>query len=79
MQYDGFKPTEYTVASILGIFERLGFLLKGKQLHSYAIKTKMDFSIFVVTSLVDLYAKCGCILHAECVFLTYLAQKIMLY
>ncbi|CAO2824701.1 unnamed protein product [Amaranthus hypochondriacus] len=71
MQYDGFKPTEYTVASILGIFARLGFLLKGKQLHSYAIKTQMDFSIFVVTSLVDLYAKCGCILHAECVFLAY--------
>ncbi|KMS95012.1 hypothetical protein BVRB_013230 [Beta vulgaris subsp. vulgaris] len=75
MQYGGFKPTEFTVASILGLFSKSGYLLQGKQLHSYAVKTQLDVNIFVVTSLVDMYAKYCCILEAECVFQTFPGMK----
>ena len=68
MQYDGFKPTEFTVGSILGICSKLGLLRWGEQLHSYAVKTLLHSNVFVVTALVDMYAKCNCILEAECAF-----------
>lgn len=70
MLYDGFKPTEFTVGSILGICSKLGLLRWGEQLHSYAVKTQLDSNVSVVTGLVDMYAKCNCILGAECAFRT---------
>ncbi|KAL2930088.1 hypothetical protein RDABS01_035498 [Bienertia sinuspersici] len=71
MKYCGFNPTELTLASILGIFSKLGFLLHGKQLHSYAVKTQLDTKIFVVTGLINMYAKCCCVIEAERIFETF--------
>ncbi|XP_074280698.1 putative pentatricopeptide repeat-containing protein At5g52630 [Silene latifolia] len=75
MQYDGFKPTEYTVGSVLGVCSQLGLLSWGKQLHCYALKTQLLFSSFVATCLVDMYAKSYCILEAECVFNLFTGSK----
>ncbi|KAK9726269.1 hypothetical protein RND81_05G202800 [Saponaria officinalis] len=75
MQYDDFKPTEYSVGSILGVCSELGLLCLGKQLHSYAVKTRLEFSSFVITCLVDMYAKCNCVFEAECTFKLFTGVK----
>ncbi|GMH00538.1 hypothetical protein Nepgr_002377 [Nepenthes gracilis] len=68
MQRDGFKPTSFTVGSVLGMCSKLGLIQRGEQFHSYAMKTQLDSNVFVVTALVDMYAKCNCIIESEYVF-----------
>ncbi|XWS46024.1 hypothetical protein CRYUN_Cryun14cG0029400 [Craigia yunnanensis] len=46
----------------------MGSVLRGKQVLGYAIKTHFESSDYVVTGLVDMYAKCNCILEAEYLF-----------
>ncbi|KAL9224272.1 hypothetical protein vseg_000328 [Gypsophila vaccaria] len=75
MQYDGFKATEYSVGSILGVCSEMGSLCLGTKLHAYAVKTRLDFSSFVITGLVNMYAKCSCIFEAECVFEVFTGSK----
>ncbi|KAK9076668.1 hypothetical protein SSX86_005002 [Deinandra increscens subsp. villosa] len=46
----------------------LSDLLKGKSLHSLAIKTAISADKFVESALIDVYSKCGCLEDAENVF-----------
>ncbi|GAB2271662.1 hypothetical protein Dimus_006492 [Dionaea muscipula] len=68
MRFDGFKPTDFTLGSVLGLCSKLGWLQLGKQLHSFVVKSGLDIDVSVVAGLVDMYAKCDCIDEAEYVF-----------
>ncbi|CAK7348020.1 unnamed protein product [Dovyalis caffra] len=68
MQFEGQRPSQYTLASVLGLCSQKGLLQKGQRIHGYAIKTWFDGNVFVVTSLVDMYGKCECVYDAECLF-----------
>ncbi|EOX96064.1 Tetratricopeptide repeat-like superfamily protein [Theobroma cacao] len=68
MQFEGQRPNQYTMGSILRLCSTLGLLQRGKQVHGYVIKTQFESNDYVVTGLVDMYAKCNCILEAECLF-----------
>ncbi|GAB4844435.1 hypothetical protein Ancab_037799 [Ancistrocladus abbreviatus] len=68
MQYDGFKPNHFTLGSLIGMCSKLGLIQTGEQLHSYAVKAQLDSNVVVVTGLVDMYAKCSCIVEAEYLF-----------
>lgn len=68
MQFEGQRPNQYTLGSVLRLCSTMGFLEKGEQTHGYAIKTQFDSDVFVSTALVDMYAKCKCILEAEYLF-----------
>lgn len=68
MQFCGFSPNQYTLASVLGLCSTMGLLERGEQIHGYAIKTGFESDGFVVTGLVDMYAKCRCIFEAESLF-----------
>nr|GMC78367.1 putative pentatricopeptide repeat-containing protein At3g18840 [Ipomoea batatas] len=61
MQYESGKARidEFTLTSMLGLTVKLGVLSYGKQLHSYMLKTGNDISSFSVSSLIDMYSKCG--------------------
>ncbi|BBG96631.1 Tetratricopeptide repeat-like superfamily protein [Prunus dulcis] len=37
----------------------IGALEEGKQVHSYSLKLGFEFQIYIMTALVDMYAKCG--------------------
>ncbi|KAI4351636.1 hypothetical protein L6164_005979 [Bauhinia variegata] len=41
---------------------------KWEQIHGYVVKTGFESNVFVVTVLVDMYAKCKCISEAEYLF-----------
>ncbi|XP_068649483.1 pentatricopeptide repeat-containing protein At2g22070 [Aristolochia californica] len=68
MQLEGLKPDEYTLGSVLCACSNFSLLQRGKQVHCCAIKTSCDSNIYVVTGLVDMYAKCMQISDASYLF-----------
>ncbi|XWS23838.1 hypothetical protein CRYUN_Cryun28dG0049400 [Craigia yunnanensis] len=68
MLSDGFWPNEFTVCSALKACGEEKALKSGRQLHGAIIKKMFKNDVFVGTSLVDMYAKCGEILDARIVF-----------
>ncbi|OWM79919.1 hypothetical protein CDL15_Pgr006223 [Punica granatum] len=68
MLRDGLLPNEYTVCSILNVSGELKALEFGRQLHGAIVKKMVKYDVFVGTSLVDMYAKCGEIIESRKVF-----------
>ncbi|KAI5660108.1 hypothetical protein M9H77_28901 [Catharanthus roseus] len=68
MQHEGHKPSQFTLGSVLRICSIKGLLSKGEQIHGYAIKTNLDANVFVITGLIDMYAKCLQVMEAEVLF-----------
>jgi len=65
----GVEPDEFCVTTVLTACAQMGALWQGKWIHEYVKKRKrMELDVFVMTALVDMYAKCGCIDMAEEVF-----------
>lgn len=70
MQMESVEPSEFTMVSLLNASARLGALEQGKWLHEYIIRSKMEINLLVVTSIIDMYCKCGSINKALQVFET---------
>ncbi|KAL0357426.1 UNVERIFIED_CONTAM: Pentatricopeptide repeat-containing protein [Sesamum calycinum] len=68
MRREGVIPNEFTLASCLRACSGIASLGNGRQLHSLAIKAGQSADMFVASSLVDMYGKCGCIDDAETLF-----------
>ncbi|KAF3457913.1 hypothetical protein FNV43_RR02574 [Rhamnella rubrinervis] len=68
MQREGVKPNEFTLAGCLSACSQLATLDNGRQLHSMAIKCGHIGDLFVSSTIVDMYAKCGCIEDADAIF-----------
>lgn len=70
MRNSGLKPDSFTVSGLLTSFANTGGLNEGKVLHGIlitAIKIDSD-DVFIRTSLLDMYAKCGRMDNAVQVF-----------
>ncbi|RWR97153.1 pentatricopeptide repeat-containing protein, chloroplastic [Cinnamomum micranthum f. kanehirae] len=61
-------PTAPTLASVLPACNLTRGISFGKQIHSFSIRHSLDENVFVGTSLVDIYSKCGLIDYAERLF-----------
>lgn len=59
MQYDGVKPSDASIVSILPACAALANLSLGRQVHGFSVKCVCYFYTNVQNSLVDMYAKCG--------------------
>ncbi|KAJ4720620.1 Pentatricopeptide repeat-containing protein [Melia azedarach] len=55
----GVAVNEFSCVSVLGACAALQNLKFGMQIHSLALKYALEFDMFVVTGLINLYAKCG--------------------
>ncbi|XP_012462354.1 pentatricopeptide repeat-containing protein At2g02980, chloroplastic isoform X2 [Gossypium raimondii] len=69
----GFLPDDYTFPSVLKACSSAkaleeGALDLGKWMHEYVKKNGLDKYIKVSTALIDMYAKCGSLKDAICVF-----------
>eukprot|EP01018_Ginkgo_biloba_P019405 Gb_07914 [translate_table: standard] len=67
MQRAGIKPDKSTFISILSACANLAALKQGKQVHQHLIKMRFECDVFVVSTLITMYVKCGTIdnaLHA---------------
>ena len=52
------KPDSFTLSSVLPIFAEYVEVIKGKEIHGYAIRSGFDSDVFIGSSLIDMYAKC---------------------
>ncbi|CAI0428314.1 unnamed protein product [Linum tenue] len=68
MRREGFSPTGFTFPFVLKACARLLDFRLGLKLHSQVVKLGFSCDVFVNTSLVSLYAKCGYIEDALKVF-----------
>ncbi|XP_073132845.1 pentatricopeptide repeat-containing protein At2g37310 [Henckelia pumila] len=68
MQFLGCKPNCVTLSSLLPAIPYVSHLKGGKEIHAYAIKISCDENIYVVTALIDTYAKLGFLCGAQRVF-----------
>ncbi|WMV48012.1 hypothetical protein MTR67_041397 [Solanum verrucosum] len=62
------KPVEVSFSAILPACAHLTTLHLGKQLHAYIIRVGFAQNMYIASSLVDMYAKCGKIMTARCIF-----------
>ncbi|KAF9595541.1 hypothetical protein IFM89_000629 [Coptis chinensis] len=68
MVWDGFTCDHFTYSNILKSCSSLASLGSGEQIHSHLIKRNYISNIHVGSSLLEMYAKCGCLAEAECIF-----------
>ncbi|XP_068643859.1 pentatricopeptide repeat-containing protein At2g02980, chloroplastic [Aristolochia californica] len=68
LQARDLKPTDVTMLSVLSSCALLGALELGKWVHEYIKKHGFDKYVKVNTALIDMYAKCGCLEDAICIF-----------
>ncbi|PIA25551.1 hypothetical protein AQUCO_11100013v1 [Aquilegia coerulea] len=61
MQVRRIKPDRYTVVALLTGCAQLGALEQGRWIHQYIENNNIVMDTVVSTSLINMYAKCGCI------------------
>lgn len=64
----GVRPSSATISCILPASANVMNLTRGKEIHGYAIVNGFEPDLFVSSSLVDMYSKCGVISDADKVF-----------
>ncbi|KDP20037.1 hypothetical protein JCGZ_05806 [Jatropha curcas] len=62
------KPCDISIVSVLGACSQRSALRLGKETHCYALKSLLLEDVFVGCSIVDMYAKNGCITESRRVF-----------
>lgn len=69
MTEHGFKPDEVTLASVVSACATLAAFKEGVQIHARVVKSdKFRNDLILGNALVDMYAKCGRVNEARCVF-----------
>ncbi|KAE9595792.1 putative tetratricopeptide-like helical domain, DYW domain-containing protein [Lupinus albus] len=68
LQSAGFKPDSCSVTSALQAVIELDLFNYGKEIHGYIMRNKLDYDVYVCTSLVDMYIKNDHLYKAEAVF-----------
>lgn len=59
MHFAGMKASEFTLVGVLNACTDSKGVEKGMQVHGYLVKLGFESQIFIMTALVDMYAKCG--------------------
>ncbi|XP_011082996.1 pentatricopeptide repeat-containing protein At2g41080 isoform X2 [Sesamum indicum] len=59
MHVNGFLPDAYTLGSVLRGCAGLRDLIKGKQVHGYAIRSGLEMDLVVGSSMAHMYMRCG--------------------
>ncbi|XP_050215921.1 putative pentatricopeptide repeat-containing protein At3g23330 [Mercurialis annua] len=62
------RPRPVSFSSILPACANLTTLNLGKQLHAYILRGGFDNNVFIASSLLDMYAKCGNVKAARWIF-----------
>lgn len=68
MLADGIDFTSYSLPLCISACSQLSAICEGKQLHVFAIKSGYNRDVYVGSSTIDMYAKCGNIEESEKVF-----------
>lgn len=61
MKHAGFKPDKITFVSVISSCSELATLGQGQQIHAEIIKAGASSVVGVVSSLISMYSRCGCL------------------
>ncbi|XXG86122.1 hypothetical protein AAC387_Pa11g1079 [Persea americana] len=70
MREEGVSPCDYAFAGAITASAGLGALEHGRQLHGQLIRYGFDSSVSAGNALLTMYARCGVVEAARCMFLT---------
>ncbi|KAJ1275933.1 hypothetical protein BS78_05G174400 [Paspalum vaginatum] len=79
MRGAGMEANEVTFVSAVSSCSDLAALAQGQQVHALAIKAGIDAVVPVMTSLVHMYSRCGCLCDSERVCSGYSGADLVLY
>jgi len=68
MQQEGVEPNSVTFVAALNACANIAAIDEGRDIHKQIIQSGYESNLFVGSSLVDMYAKCGSIVDAQRVF-----------
>lgn len=68
MREFGFTPSEFSYTNMLNSCAKLSSLKQGQQIHAQITKDGFVDDIFVGSSLIEMYCKCGVVDGARCFF-----------
>lgn len=68
MKLQNMKPDSFTLVSVIPALAELSVLRQAKWIHGLVVRSSFDRNVFVMTALVDMYAKCGAIHTARRLF-----------
>ncbi|KAJ8641067.1 hypothetical protein MRB53_017761 [Persea americana] len=68
MRMEGIGPNSVTLLAVIGACTSLSSAGFSSAIHGYAVKSGLDSEVFVGNSLIDMYAKCGCLKSSSRVF-----------
>ncbi|PIN03651.1 hypothetical protein CDL12_23822 [Handroanthus impetiginosus] len=68
MEANGIEPDAITIASVLPACGDLCAISLGKQIHEYVEVKRLLLNLLIENALIDMYAKCRCLLEARKVF-----------
>ncbi|KAH9542352.1 hypothetical protein CY35_13G000700 [Sphagnum magellanicum] len=77
MQQKGVQPTPMTLIGVLNACASMFALQEGRCTHEQIIESGWESDVFVGSSLVDMYAKCGSMEDAERVFNKMLSRNVV--
>ncbi|THG04876.1 pentatricopeptide repeat-containing protein At1g11290, chloroplastic [Camellia sinensis] len=68
MQNEGHRPDQVTIVTVLPACADIGSLKTGKSIHGYIVRSGFESLVNVLTALVDVYSKCGCVGASRMIF-----------
>lgn len=68
MLIDGVVPNTYTFVAALQACEESSYLVFGRELHAYLLKSNLSQDKYVANALIVMYTKCGIMKEAERIF-----------
>lgn len=77
MQEDGVSPDNFVLPNVLKACGALGWIGFGRAVHGYVLKVGFDGCVFVASSLIDMYGKCGDLEEARKVFDGMIARNVV--
>ncbi|KAI8008875.1 Pentatricopeptide repeat-containing protein [Camellia lanceoleosa] len=79
MKMAGFSPDKITFVSVISSCSELATLGQGRQIHEEAIKTGASTVIGVISSLISMYSRCGCLDESVKAFLEREEANVVLW
>ncbi|XP_057549066.1 pentatricopeptide repeat-containing protein At5g59600 [Amaranthus tricolor] len=64
----GCFPNANTISTLLSSCANVGNVTWGKEIHGFAVIVGLEQDVYVRSALIDMYAKCGCIIQASILF-----------
>lgn len=68
MRSQNIKPDSFTMVSVIPALAELSVIRRAKWIHALVIRSCFEKNVFVMTALIDMYAKCGAVGTARKLF-----------